>query len=171
MDDHGIGICNIKSRFNNGCGYQHINLPVDEIRHDPLQLMLPHLTVSKSNHRLRHHSLDLPCYLVNIRHPVVYIIHLSASRQFPVNSLPDHFFIVFHHIGLDGRAVYRRLFQHAHVADPGQTHMQRPGDRSCGQRHNVHIFLHLLDLFLVGHSKTLLLIDDKQSQILKLQIL
>ena len=109
VDNHGIGIGDIQSCFNNCCGYQHINFPVDKVRHDPFQLMFFHLSVGKGHNRIRHHSLDLSCYLINICYTIVYIIHLSIPGQFPVNGLPYHFLIILHYIGLNGSTVHRRL--------------------------------------------------------------
>ena len=49
--------------------------------------------------------------------------------------------------------------------------MKGSGDRRRRQRQNIHIFPELLDLLLVGHAETLLLIDDEKPKILKLYIL
>ena len=132
MDDHGIGIGDIQPCLDNGGGYKHINFPIDEISHDPLQFMLPHLSVGKCNHGLRYQGLDSVCHLVNIRHPVVYIIHLSVPGQLAVNGFPDHLLIVFHHIRLNRGTVHRRFLQHTHVPDSRQTHVQGPWNGGCG---------------------------------------
>ena len=49
--------------------------------------------------------------------------------------------------------------------------MQSPRDRRRCQGQNVHVLLHLLDLFLMSHAEPLLLIDDQKPKILKLHIL
>jgi len=102
--------------------------------------MLMHLTVGEGNYCIRHQFLYLCSHFINIRHTVVYIIHLAFSRQLPVNSFPDHFLVVFHYISLDRCTVYRRLFQYAHVTDPCKAHMQCSWNRGCSQSHNVYIF-------------------------------
>ena len=40
--------------------------------------------------------------------------------------------IIFHHIGLDWDPIHRRFFQHTHVTDSDQAHMQRSWDWCCG---------------------------------------
>ena len=48
--------------------------------------------------------------------------------------------------------------------------MQRPGNRCCGERKHVHIFLHCLDLLFMSHAETLFFIDDQKSQVFVLHI-
>ena len=103
--------------------------------------MLMHLSMGKSNYCIRHQLLDSCRYLINIYYPVIYIIHLAFSCQLPVNGFPDHFLIIFHYISLDRRTVYRRLLQYAHIPDPRKAHVQCSWNRSCGQSHNIYIFL------------------------------
>ena len=171
MDDHCIGIGNIKASLNNGGGHQNIDLTINKVCHDPFQLMLMHLSMSKGNHCIRHQFLDPCCHLINIRYTIVYIVHLAFSRQLSVDRFPDHFLIVFHYISLDRCTVHRRFFQHTHIPDPCKAHMQCPWDRCCSQSHNIYIFLQLLDLLFMSHTETLLLINDQKTQIFKLQIL
>ena len=49
--------------------------------------------------------------------------------------------------------------------------MQRPWNRRRRQGQHIHVRLQLLDLFLMGHAKALLLIDHQKSKILILHIL
>ena len=109
--------------------------------------------------------------LINVVHAIVYIIYLSAPSQLPMDRLTHHLIIIFHYIGLDRDTVDRRLLQHTHVADADQAHVERSGDRSRRKCQYVHVLLQLLDLFLMGNSESLLLVNDKKSQILKLNIL
>ena len=171
MDNHGIGIGYIQAGLNDGGGHQHVNFPVDKIRHNPLQLMLPHLAMGKCDHSIRHKGLNTASHLINIRHTIVYIIHLTVSCQLAVDCLTHHLLIVFHHIGLNGSPVHRRLLQHTHIAYACQAHMKGPGNRRGCQGEYIHIFLQVLDLFLMGNAKPLLLVNNQQSQVLKLHIL
>ena len=88
-----------------------------------------------------------------------------------MDRLADHLVVVLHDIGLDRHAVHRRLLENAHIADPDETHVQSSRDRRRRQRQNIHVLLHLLDLLFVGHAEPLLLVDDQQSQTLKLHVL
>ena len=133
--------------------------------------MLRHLPVSKRHCRVRNKFLHMICNFRNITYPVIYIIHLSVPIQFSLNSFTDHLIIVLHHICLDRHPIHRRLFQHAHIADSNQTHMQRPRDRRGSQRQYIHIFPQFFNLLFVCHAKSLLFIYDQKSQILKFHIL
>ena len=53
MDDHGIRVGDIQSRFDDRCGYKDIDITVNKVQHDPLQLTLIHLTVGKCHLSLR----------------------------------------------------------------------------------------------------------------------
>ena len=66
--------------------------------------------------------------------------------------------------------VHGRFFQNAEFPDARKTHVQRPGDRRCGQCQNIDIPLQFLQLFLVLHAEALLFIDDQESQRLGLDI-
>ena len=130
-----------------------------------------HLSVGKGHRRLRHQCRDMVRDLIDSLDPVIHIVHLSAPGQLPVDGLPHHLVIIFHYIGLDRHPVHRRLLQNAHISDPDQAHMEGSGNRRRRQRQNVHVLLHLLDLFLMGHAEPLLLVDDQESQALKFHIL
>ena len=114
---------------------------------------------------LRDKLLDTVRHLRDIADAVVDIIHLSAAGEFPLDCLPHHFVIVLHNISLDWHPVHGRLFQNAHIPDSDQGHVERPWDRRRRERQYIHILSQLLDLFLMGHTKPLLLVNDKKSQI------
>ena len=88
-----------------------------------------------------------------------------------MDRLADHLVVVLHDVRLDRNTVHRRLLENAHVADPDKAHMKSSRNRRCCQGQNVHILLHLLDLFLMSHTEPLLLINDQKSKVLKLHIL
>ena len=171
MYDHGVYVGDIQSRLDDGGGYQHIDLPGDKVHHDLFQLILFHLPMGIRHrclrHQCRHRRSDIR-YIVN---PVVDIKDLSSPSQLPDNGLPDHLLIVLKDIGLYGQTLVRRLLQNAHIPDADQTHMKGTGDGGGSQSQHVHILFEFLDLLLVGYAKTLLLIDDKQPQILEFYIL
>ena len=110
--------------------------------------------------RLRHKLRNLRRNIGDLAHSVVYKIRLPAARQFPGDCLPHQFLIVLHHVCLDGHTVHRRLFQHTHIPDADEAHVQRPRNRRRGQCENIDVGLQLLDFLLVRHAKTLLLVDD-----------
>ena len=166
-NDQGVGVGDVQSGLNNGGGHENIDLAVHKLVHDPLQLSLIHLTVCVGKGGLRHQLFQPGGDICNVVDPVVDIIHLSAPGQFSADRLPDHLLIVFAYKGLDGQPVLRCLLQHAHIPDADEAHMKGPGNRGRRQRQHIHIFLQLLDFFLVGHAEPLLLIDDQQAQVLE----
>ena len=123
------------------------------------------------NRRLRHHFLQIEGDAVDVIDPVRDIINLSAARELAHDGLADHDFIVFHYIRLDRLPVLGRLLEDAHVTDSGKTHVQRARNGCRRQGEHIDVFAHLLDLFLLGHTKTLFLIDDEEPEVFKLHVL
>ena len=171
VNDHGIDIGNIQSRLNDGCGHQHVNLTVDKSVHDLFQLPLLHLPMSECHIGVRHKLCDHVGHLHDGLHPVIDIVDLSAPCQFPVDRLAHHLFVVLTDKSLDRDSLVGRFFQNAHIPDSDQTHVHGTGDWRRRQRQDIHVFLHLLDLFLVRHAESLLFVDDQKAQILEDHIL
>ena len=171
MDDHRIDIGNIESCLNDRRRHQHINITIDEIKHNLLKLMLLHLSMCKCHVRFRHKARDLVRNILDIIDAVVHIIHLSLSGQFPHDCLPYHFLIVFHNIGLDRLTLSGCFLKHAHITDTDKTHMKCPRNRCSSQCQHIHILFHLLDFLLMAHAEPLFLIDDQKSKILVFDIL
>ena len=171
MNDDGIDVGNIQTCLDNGRGDQHVDLTVNEIIHDLLQLRFLHLAVRVDDIGLRHELLQAECHILNVMNFVVDIVYLSLAGEFTKDRLPDHLLIIFHDVGLDRHTPFRRVLQNRHVSDPHKAHMKGSRDRRRGEGQNVHIFLHLLDLFFVGHAEALLLVHDKKTQVLELDVL
>ena len=171
MDNHGIYVGNIQSRFNNGGGHQHIYFSIDKPVHNFFQLSLIHLPMGKIHLGIWNQFPDLARHIHNIFHPVIDIINLSSTVQLPVYGFPDGFFIVFHHISLNGNPVHGRFFQYRHIPDTDKAHMESPGNWCGCQGEHIHIFLQLLDFFLMPHSETLFFINHQQPQVFKFHIL
>ena len=171
MDNNRVDIGDIHPGLDDRGGYQHINVPLDKFIHDPLQVMLFHLSVGKCHMRLRYQFLDPVRHLPDALHPVIDIIDLSLPVQLSVDRRPHHLLIILTHIGLHRHPVHGRFLQNAHIPYPCQAHMQRPWDRSGTQGEHIHTGLQFLDLLLVRHAEALLLVYDQKSQILVLHIL
>ena len=114
---------------------------------------------------------DPPCHISNIVNPVIDIINLSAPLHLALDRLADGFFIIFHDKGLNRQAVHRCLLQKAHITNADQAHMQGSRNGRSSKRKNINIGFHLLDLFLMGNAKSLLLVNDQKTQILILNFL
>ena len=170
VDDDGIHVGDIQAGLYDSRRHQHVRLAAHEFQHDLLQFPLLHLPVGKDHVRVRHQRLNVPRDLTDGLNLIVDVIYLPAPGQFAGDCLPHQLIVIFHDIGLDGLPVQRRLRQNAHIPDADHAHMKRTGDGRGREAHHIHRLLHLLDLFLVGHTETLFLIDDQQPQILELHI-
>ena len=71
----------------------------------------------------------------------------------------DQFFIESRHHGLNRHAVFGRSFDHAHVAQAYQRHVQGAGNGRG--RHSQHVDLpaHLLQSLLMANAEALLFVD------------
>ncbi len=171
VDDHGVGVGDVKACLDNGSGHQHVDVAVYKVKHDFLQLPFLHLSVGKDHMGSGHQFRYMKGHILDVADPVIHIIHLSVSGQLPVNGFPHHLVVVFHHIGLDGNPVHGRFLQNAHVPDPHKAHVEGPRDGCGRESEHVYILFQLFDLFLVSYSEPLLLIDDQKAQILEDHIL
>ena len=120
---------------------------------------------------IRHELLDRVCHIRNRLDTVIDIVNLPAPRQFTVNRLANHFFIVFTDKGLDGLAILRCFLEHTHIPDSNQAHMHGTRNRCRRQCQNIHIFLQLFDFFFMRHAEPLLLIDIQKAKIFELYVL
>ena len=170
MDNDRIDIGYIETGLDDGRRNQDLDLAVDEIHHDLLQGRLRHLPVGVRYRSIRHQFPDAVRERVYVLDAVIHIVDLAVARQFAVYGLAHQFVLVLADIGLDGHAVAGRLRQHRHVADADQAHVQRTRDGCCGQCQHVHLLFHLLNALLMCHAEALLLVDDEQTQILKLYV-
>ena len=104
-------------------------------------------------------------------HAVVDEINLAAAIKFLLDRRLNQLLIPVRDHGLNRHAIFGRRFDHAHVAQPDQRHVQ--GARNGRGRHgeHVHFFAHLLDAFFVADAESLLFVDDQQSEIGKLHVL
>ena len=167
IDDQGIGQGHVQAVFDNRRTEEHVVISVIEIHHHVLELMLPHLAVGHADPDLRHQHPQPLIEPFDTLDPVIEKINLAPAARLPQDRVPDQGIGIFRDHRLDGNPLLRRGFQHAHIPDTGHAHMQRSGNRRRRQGQHVHLALHVLDDFLMGHAETLLLVDDQQPQILK----
>ena len=66
--------------------------------------------------------------------------------------------------------VFRRSFNHAHIAKSNQRHVKRSRNRRRRHRQNVDILLQLFQSFFMPHSEALLLIHYQQAKVAKLNV-
>ena len=91
-------------------------------------------------------------------------IHLPAAFLFAQNRFFHDRVVVLRHIRLDGVAIRRRLRQRRHVAQPCQTHVERPRNRRRRKRQDIDPRLPRFPFFLLRHAETLLFVHDQNPQ-------
>ena len=69
--------------------------------------------------------------------------------------------VIRHDEGADGEAVNRGGRNDAHVAHPGQRHLQGARDRRRRQGENVNVGLQLFEALFVGNAEMLLFVHHK----------
>ena len=96
--------------------------------------------------------------------------HLSVACQLVLDSVPDDFGRELTQLCINGIPVWRRSGDDAHVACAHHGELQSARDRRRRKGKGIDICLHLLQLLLGRHPELLLLINDKQSEVFKLNI-
>ena len=108
--------------------------------------------------------------VVDVLHAVVHVEHLPLAQELPTDGLGRRTFVVLAHVREDRLAVLGRGVHQRQVANAGQRHLERPRDRSRGERQHVDVGAQLLDQLLVLHAEALLLVDDEQAEVLELDV-
>ena len=162
---HNQGICvrHVQAVFNNGCAQQHVIVAVVEVQHHVFQLVFLHLPVGHAHPGFRHQCPQPLIEAADAPHPVVQKVDLSAPAEFTQDGVPDQGIGILRNHGLYRDPLFRRGFQHTHVTDARHRHMQGPRNRRRAQGEHVHLPLHVLDNFLMGHAEALLLVHDEQA--------
>ena len=171
IDDDRVDVRDVQPGLDDGGAHQHVDAPLHELQHHPLQLLLRHLPVPDPHARLRHdirHSAgDHP----DAVHPVVHEVDLAAALQLPQDRLPHQAVVELRDVSPDGQPLLRRRLHRRHVADAAQGHVQGARYRRRREGENVDVAAHLLQVLLVGHPEPLLLVDHDQPQVLELHVL
>ena len=97
--------------------------------------------------------------------------YLAASLKLAVYGLCYNGVIKGADVRLDRIPVLRRGCNDTKIPDPHQRHVQGPGYGRGSQCQDIHQLTHLLELLLVGHSKTLLFVKNDQAEVSKGNIL
>ncbi len=98
---------------------------------------------------------------------VVQVVHLATAQQFAQQRLFDRAVVLLHDEGAHRQASRRGRGDDRQVAHAGHGHVQGPRDRRGGQGEDVHLAAQGLELLLLAHAETVLLVDDHQAQVLE----
>ena len=69
-----------------------------------------------------------------------------------------------------GTPVIGRGQDQAHIAHARKTHLHSARNRSRGKRENVDRFAHVLQLLFMGNAKALFLVNNDETQIVRIDI-
>ena len=171
VDDDRVHVGHVQARLDDRGADQHVRLSVGERHHHLFQFRLRHLPVAHEYVGFRDEFPQLLRDVVDGPHPIVQEEHLPIPLQLAKNRLTHRLGAVLRDESLYRQPRFRWSVDHAHVPHPRQRHVQRPGDRSCAQRHHVDFGPHLFQALLVRHSEPMLLVDDHQPQVFKPHVL
>ena len=144
---------------------------LDQPPPDFRKLLLAHLAVADADARLGHPRLDAGGDALDGGDVVVQVVDLPAAAQFLLDRVRDDAGVVLEHVRLHGVPVVRRLLDDRHVADAGERHVQRAGDRRRRKRQHVGRLADLLEALLLLDAEALLLVDDDEAEVLELHVL
>ena len=117
---------------------------------------------------IRHIFPDHQSQFGKVTDPVVHEEHLSVSAHLELDGIGNHLFVEGVHLGIDGIAVGRWCLDDTHVASAHQRELKGSLYRCGGHSERIHIGLHLAQLLLGRDTELLFLINDEQTQVLKL---
>ena len=162
-----VGVRNVNARFDYRCADKNVNFALKQLPPDLAELLLAHFSVAYSYPRVRQTLLELCGGAVNRFRSVVQVIHLSAAAQLALNRLADKLGIVRYDIGLNRMTIRRGHFKHRHIAYSRHCHVESARNRRCGKGEYINKRKLFLELFLLRNTEALLLVNNKQTEILK----
>ena len=138
IDQNRVGARDVQAVLDDGRRHQDVGAPLDEVQHAPLQQRLGHLPMghrdARFGHQARHHARQR----LDRLDPVVDEENLPVALQLLTDRRGDRVRRELHDRGLDREAILGRRLDHRHVADSGETHLQRSRNRRRRQRQAIH---------------------------------
>ena len=171
LNDEGVAVAHIDARFDQGGADQNVDLAVEQMLPDRVQLLLGHLAVGNAHPGTGNQLADMGGGGLNVVHPVVQIVHLTAPGQLLLHGFGKDDIVVLQHKGLHGLALDGRLLDGGQVADAAHGHVQGAGNGRGREGQHIHADEVFLQLLLVLHAEPLLLIDDDKAQVVETHIL
>ena len=170
INNNGVGVGDVQTRFHDGGAEQHVIVAVDEAEHNVLKFSAFHLAVGHGDAHARHVFQDEVVYIHNVLDAVVDEEHLTVAGKFKLYGIADEFPVEAAKLGLHGIAVGRRRGDDAQIPRTHHRELQGSWDGRGGQSQRIDVGFHLFQFLLHGHAEFLFLIDDEQAQILEFHI-
>ncbi|CAB4882033.1 unannotated protein [freshwater metagenome] len=170
LDDQRVGLRDVEPRFDDARRYQDVGIAAQEAHHAVLEILLGELPMSDLETQLRAQGAQALGGLIDRFDPVVQEEGLPATRVLTLERLTHELLVIVPDVGLDRSPTFRGRLDDADVAHAGERHLQRARDRRGAHRDDVHAQLDLPQELLLAHAEALLLVDDDQPEVLRLQI-
>ena len=103
-------------------------------------------------------------------HAVGHVVDLAAAADLQTNGRAHHIGVVLAHVHRHGATAGGRRGDEAHIAHAAHGHLHRARDGRRGEREHVDLLAHVLELLLVLHAETLLLVDDHQAELMRVDV-
>ena len=129
IDDDGVGGRHVDPGLDDGRAHEDVEAPVVEVEHDLLEVAFAHLPVRDPDLRLRHDGLDLLGELLDVLHPIVHEIDLTAAPDLAQDRFADDLRAPLPHDRSDREASLRCGGDERQIAERRQGHVQGTGDR------------------------------------------
>ena len=133
LDDQGVDVRDVDAGLDDRGADEDLDLAVGHALHDVAELVLVHSPVGDGDLRAGVASHQGVRAAGDRLHAVVEVVDLAAPGQLAADRVVEHGLVLLQHEGLDRVAVHRRLLDRGHVAQAGEGHVQRAGDRGGGQ--------------------------------------
>src|SRR5580704_15347133 len=96
--------------------------------------------------------------------------NLAFAREFFFHHALHESFAERRDGGLNREAILRRRFDHTHITQTNERHVQSARNGSGGHCEDVYIFAHFFQALFVSDAEALLFVDDEKAEILKLDV-
>ncbi len=170
IDDDCVRARDVEAILDDGGRDENVRFAANEFEHHLFEFVLAHLAMPHHDARFGDQPLDHRGDRSDGLDAIVQEKHLPAAAQFFLDDALDQSFAERRDGGLNGEAVFRRRFDHAHVAQADERHVQRAWNGRRGHGQHVHILAHFFQAFFVRDAEALLLIDDQQAEIVKFHV-
>ena len=160
----------VDTRFHDSRGDEHVDPFLGKLNHHVFHLARTHLAMRHAHARLGRslmHALDC---IVDSLHAVGHVVHLASATHLQTDGGTHYVGVVLAHMHDHRASSRRRRGDKAHVAHARDSHLHGTRNRRCRKREDIDLLAQVLELLLMLHAKTLLLVDDHQPQIVGVHI-
>ena len=118
VDDHGVGIGDVKAILDKSGGDQHVHIAGEEAHHGFLHLFAIHAAVRHGDAGVGYQTADQAGHLGQVFHPVADEEGLASARHLETDGVADGFLVEGAELGLYGLPVGGCGADDAEVAGP-----------------------------------------------------